>query len=192
MPVNLHGEACCRRGVDDEADALGGVALSHSFVGGPEQVGNGVVVQIEVEAAFFGCGDLVDVVGQPSESLGLLGQGGAGVGSEGGDAVVQALVVGAQGGDRGPQLVREVGEHPPAGVLDPFEPGRHGVERGCEGLQLGAGTDQWDPRGVVASAELSGGVGYLVQGASQTPGEEPSHCGGGQQGDEQPHADRDE
>ena len=56
---------------------------------------------VQAEAAFFGGGDLVDVVGEASEPVGLFGEHGPGLGPDGGDAVVEALVVGVEGGDGG-------------------------------------------------------------------------------------------
>ena len=170
----------------------GGIRVPHAFVRGRKEDRYGVVLPVEIETALLGGGDHVDVIGEPGQTPRLLAQGCPRFGSEHGHAVVQTLVVGAQGGDRGAQLVGEVGQHAPPGVLDPFQLVGHRVEGVREGLQLGARPDGRYAAGVIARAELARGASHVVEGPAQTPGGVPGHCDGGQEGDDETYPEGDE
>lgn len=78
-------------------------------------------MQGELQPSLLGAGDLVDVVRQLREPVGLLGQDRAGLRPEGRHTVVQPFVEGAEGRDGRKELVGQVGEKPPPRVLDSLE-----------------------------------------------------------------------
>ena len=99
LPVDVDGESCGAGGGDGEVDAGVAVAVPDGFAGVPQQVRDCDRFGQEAEPAFFGGGDLIDVLGEAREPVGLFGEGSLGVGAELDDSVVQAVVVGGQCGD---------------------------------------------------------------------------------------------
>jgi len=88
---------------------------------------------VEGEAAGVGQGQRVQVVDEASEELGLLQQRGEVALVAGVDAVHLGLDAGLEHGQRGSQLVGDVGQEPPALLLGDGQPGRHVVEGGRQG-----------------------------------------------------------
>src|SRR5439155_12670505 len=101
-PVGVGGGVGrCRAGLVVQPDCL----VAEGGCCGADRVGDDVGevdgVSLQVESAFFGVGDRVDVVDEAAQPGGLLAQGVPGVCGGGDDTVFDAFEEAVQGGDRG-------------------------------------------------------------------------------------------
>ena len=89
----------------------------------------------------------------------------------------ERLDVGPQGGERGAQLVRGVGDQPPLRRLGALERGHHLVEAGGQAAELVVAADL-DPVGeVVGPRHLLGRVRDLTRGRERRPGDDRAERG---------------
>ena len=117
---------------------------------------------VDPDAARLELGQLQQLVDEPAQPLGALEHGPDGLAVQHLDAVGQVLQPGPQRGDRGAQLVADVGQQLAPLPLDLVQPGGHDVERPGQAahLVLAGGPD---PLAVVAVGHGPGGHHHLPQ-----------------------------
>ena len=91
--VDVNARPGLGRRVDDEVDALVGIAGPDAVGGCGDQLRDVVELAVEAQSPFFCAGDVVDVFGETGQPVGLCREDVSCVGVEVGDAVVEALVV---------------------------------------------------------------------------------------------------
>ena len=128
-----------------------------------EQVGHADRLDGQRRHPGVDAGEVEQVVDQPAEPFGLV-EGRLQAGRVRlGDAVDEVLEDGAEGGQRRPQLVGDVGDQVASLAVDGGEVLGHRVERPSQLADLVAGGGVHAP-GVVAARHLPGHLGHLAQG----------------------------
>ena len=140
----------------------------------------------------LGSGDGREVLSEPREPHALGPEELQRLGVQLGDAILEALEVGVQGGDGCAQLVGDVRQQPATNLLAGIQPGGHLVERAGNLVELRAHARRWNARVEAAAGDEARGRGESRQRRTDPPGQKQADHQGCQgrrtQGDRQRQA----
>src|SRR5680860_829383 len=125
--------------------------------------------EVDLELAFFGTGDGVDVLGESAEPLGARTEDCQGWFVEVADAVLECLEMSIKRGQRCAHLVSEIGEHSASGDLHGVESFSKLVEGGGALVELTAKPGAGNTRAVPARGNLRCRIGHSSDRALHTP-----------------------
>ena len=146
-----------------------------------------LVAQRQWDAAFLGAGDLRDVGGQGGQPLVLPKQDLDVCRGEVDHTVLQSFEGDLGGGQRGAQLMAQVGEHASSGLLRGGDLAGHVVKGVSDLGQLGAGRGHHDGLVVVSGGDMLGAVHEGFDPARQVPVEDGGDPEGGEHRGAQTH-----